>query len=111
MKTPKQNAQMIELGAATKLTLGYSGPYNEGANRQWGGVLSYTPTLEQVTELGTATDLTLGNRVGNKYEGMSGYRMGRTETPIQITELGAATKLTRGHGGKSFEGLLCAPRR
>ena len=54
----------------------------------------------QVTELGVASELTLGNQVGNKMEGFQrNFYMGRSETTTQVTELGSATKLTLGFGG------------
>ena len=69
-----------------------------------------------VTELGTATELTQGNQVGNRYEGLQrGYYMGRSEacqeTKSQVTELGTATNLTLGQEGNIFEGSLFRPVR
>ena len=76
----------------------------------------YAQQLEsQVTELGAATELTLGNRVGNKFEGLRGFYMGRSEacqeSKSQVTELGTATELTLGQAGKVFEGSLFRPVR
>ena len=61
----------------------------------------------QVTELGTASALTLGNP-GRGAEGplpMVGP-WGYTEATSQVTELGAATELTLGAMGNRTEGML-----
>jgi hypothetical protein len=63
----------------------------------------------QITELGAATELTLGFG-GCETEGRDGwqrrFRMkSPRETSKQVTELGAATKLTLGYGGNSVEGM------
>ena len=65
----------------------------------------------QVTELGTATELTLGCGWG-QLEGARGRRGGRQQQPkTQVTELGTASELTLGSIGPLLEGSFVRPRR
>ena len=64
--------QVTELGAATELTLGFSGKIIEGKRGRWGDLWRSGMEVEQVTELGTATELTLGYG-GDAHEGMKRY--------------------------------------
>jgi hypothetical protein len=62
--------------------------------------------VAQITELGTATELTLGFS-GKVVEGKRGRAGDLWQSEIkteQVTELGAATELTLGSGGSIPEG-------
>jgi hypothetical protein len=63
----------------------------------------------QITELGAATELTLGYG-GAEWEGGNRWQLRKRRTsPVerttQVMELGTATKLTLGYGGNSVEGM------